>query len=195
MSFDEHGNIAYVIDLTSNKNYVKPGRAFNEFELFVDIPVKHDAWDIDLYYRDKKINAKPKFNIEIISNGQLFVQLRIHGALGNMSYMYQDILFYAHTKRIDFKTKIEWNEQHTLLKIAFPLNIDIRSIDCDMQYGYITRDVKTDNAKFEFIAHKWVRGYDNFDSVAILTDSKYGWDYYDDAIRLSAATDPSRTAR
>ena len=43
------------------------------------------------------------------------------------SVIEQDIVFFAHTRRIDFKTKIDWREQQQLVKAEFHFDVMTRT--------------------------------------------------------------------
>ena len=101
------------------------------------------------------------------------------------------IIFYTDSKRIDFKTKADWHEHQILLKAAFPVDINTSEINCDIQFGNIKRSLKRDTswekAKFECCAHKWIDiSEDNGKyGVAVLNDSKYGYDAKEKLMRLT----------
>ena len=63
------------------------------------------------------------------------------------------MVLYAHTKRIDFKTEIDWQEREKILKVAFPLDIRATTARFDIQFGSIerpiTRNTSWEAAKFE----------------------------------------------
>ena len=73
--------------------------------------------------------------------------------------MEQRIVFYPHTRRIDFITHVDWHEEHALLKAAFPVDVYATRARYDIQFGSIERDTHRntswDAARFEVCAHKW----------------------------------------
>ena len=101
----------------------------------------------------------------------------------------QDMILYSNDRRIDFRTEVDFHEQHQLLKAAFP--VDIRSTygTYDVQYGNVRRpnhwNTSWDQAKFESVAHRFAdlseRGY----GVSVLNDCKYGHDIKDNVLRIS----------
>ena len=51
----------------------------------------------------------------------------------------QDIILKPGSKRIDFVTEIDWNEDHVLMKAAFPVDIRNTEATYDIQFGNVTR--------------------------------------------------------
>ncbi|WP_277405999.1 glycoside hydrolase family 38 C-terminal domain-containing protein [Lacrimispora xylanisolvens] len=98
-------------------------------------------------------------------------------------------VFYSHTKRIDFKTRIDWNEHQMLLKAAFPLDILCNEANYDIQFGNVSRpthkNTTWDQARFEVCAHKWADVSEAGYGAAVLNDCKYGYDVQDSVIRLT----------
>ena len=107
------------------------------------------------------------------------------------SKIQQNLHFYANSKRIDFETRIDWHEHQTLLKTAFPVNVDSDKITCEIQYGNLKRNLKKENswdkAKFECCAHKWmdISSNDGTFGIAVLNDCKYGYDAKEKLMRLT----------
>ncbi len=105
------------------------------------------------------------------------------------SVIEQQICFYSHTKRIDFKTRIDWNEHQMLLKAAFPLDILCNEANYDIQFGNVSRpthrNTTWDQARFEVCAHKWADVSEAGYGAAVLNDCKYGYDIQDSVIRLT----------
>ncbi len=99
--------------------------------------------------------------------------------IGKASIITQDILFYAHTARIDFQTVVDWQEEHCLLRVNFPTSISTMKGFFDIPFGFVERDTHrnrpVDRARFEVSAHKWAFIRDARLSAALLSDCKYGY--------------------
>ncbi|HVO43389.1 MAG TPA: glycoside hydrolase family 38 C-terminal domain-containing protein, partial [Aggregatilineales bacterium] len=139
-------------------------------------------------------------SIAIIEQGPLRAGLEIKRSY-RRSKIHQKIYFYADSKRIDFDTWIDWGEQHTLLKVAFPVNVMNPMATFDVQWGNVQRpthrNTSWDWARFETCAHKWADLSEGNYGVAVLNDCKYGYDIHDNVIRLTllkSATDPDPLA-
>jgi len=201
VQFDKAGKIIALKDKAADRDLVRPGQRLNDLMSFEDFPVNWDAWDIDRFYRDKKQHEDRLLSRELVADGPLFIILRSHYSIGRRSVLTQDMVFYAHTPRIEFRTRVEWHERHTLLKAAFPLAIHAHQWRNEIQFGHVTRNTHAntpwDVARFEVCAHKWVDVSEADYGVALLNDSKYGHDCLDDAISitlLKSSTGPDAEA-
>jgi alpha-mannosidase len=89
--------------------------------------------------------------------------------------------------RIDVDTTIDWKSPNTLLKVAFPLAASNPKATYDLGLGVIERSNNTPKA-YEVPAQQWADITDTSGTfgVAILNDSKYGWDKpADNILRLT----------
>lgn len=192
--FDEAGRIRSLIDRESGTEFVKSGCAFNEFVSAEDVPIFWDAWDIDADWELKRAAETGPAAAEVVSAGELFVQLRRRYAIGKRSKLTQDVYFYANSRRIDFDTKVEWHEERRLLKAAFPANVTADRVRCEVQYGHLWRNTHEnrpeDQAQFEFAAQKWIAVEEHGRGLALLTDCKYGYDVKGSTMRLTLLRSP-----
>ena len=193
-TFDEAGRIRSLIDKESGTEFVKSGCAFNEFVSAEDVPIFWEAWDIDADWELKRAAETGPAAAEVVSAGELFVQLRRRYAIGERSKLTQDVYFYADSRRIDFDTKVEWHEERRLLKTAFPANVTTDRVRCEVQYGHLWRNTHEnrpeDQAQFEFAAQKWIAVEEQGRGLALLTDCKYGYDVKGSAMRLTLLRSP-----
>lgn len=188
VEWNEAGQIAVLYDKEARRHVLPEGKAANVLQLFEDKPLAHDAWDIDLFYQEKA-PCDPVFQgMEIIEIGPLRAVLRV-------SYTYhrttieQDILFYAHSKRIDFSTNVDWHEQQKLLKVAFPVDVRATAATYDIQFGNVERpthwNTSWNMAKFESVGHQWADLAETGYGASLLNDCKYGYDIKGNVLRLS----------
>ena len=112
----------------------------------------------------------------------------------------QDMILYAHSRRIDFVTEAEYHERHQLLKAAFPVDIRTTYGTFDVQYGNVRRpnhwNTSWDQAKFETVAHRFADLSEYGYGVSLLNDCKYGHDVKDNVLRITlikAATYPDHS--
>src|SRR5690606_2283612 len=63
------------------------------------------------------------------------------------------------SRRIDFRTKVDWREHSILLKVAFPVDVRATKATYEIQFGNVERpthwNTSWDYAKFETVGHKW----------------------------------------
>ncbi len=177
LEFDENYNIVSIFDKDEKRELIKHNELANQLIMYEDKPMWHDNWDIDEYYTEKFYEVNNVTKVEVVENGPVYMKLRIERSISR-SKIYQDIYLYNDIKRIDFKTKIEWDDSQHLLKVHFPLNIHANTASFDIQFGHIKRathkNTSWDRARFESAAHKYVDLSEGHYGVAIMNDCKYG---------------------
>lgn len=81
----------------------------NRLRIFKDVPRHFDAWDIDASYREMELEGARDIRLDKVSEG-LEAVLCITGKIGSSSYT-QDIRLEAGQKRLEFHTRIDWQER------------------------------------------------------------------------------------
>ena len=195
VSFDDEYNIVSVYDKEASREVISADGKANRLEIYEDYPRDHDAWEITSYYKEKMWVADDVSSVELLKNG-----IRIKRNYCK-SVITQDIILKPGSKRIDFVTEIDWNEDHCLLKASFP--VDVRNTDAtyDIQFGNLKRpthrNTSWDEAKFEVCAHKWADLSEGNYGVSILNDCKYGYNIEENVMKISllkSATYPNPEA-
>ena len=110
-------------------------------------------------------------------------------------------MLYADVDRIDFRTRVDWHETMRVLKVAFRPALHTRAVTAEIPVGASERPTHRNTAydamRFEHLMHKWVDLSESDFGLSILNDSKYGYDAYDDTLRLTllrAPMEPDVTA-
>lgn len=185
--FNEEGQIAYLYDKTAGR-VVTVDDPMNRFGVFEDKPQRFDAWDIDVYYKDKPLGQPKLIKREIISHGAVAGSIRMTYEFHN-SLIVQDITIFAQKEGIEFKTNVDWKEKQVLLRVYFPVNVHAGTATYEIQCGNIERPTHTntewDFAKFEVCAHRWADLSEGNYGVSLLNDCKYGYDVHGNVIGLS----------
>ncbi len=194
------GMLTSVQDKRAGREVLRAGAPGNQLELFEDRPVSWDAWDIDIFFEDRGEVVGGLVRMEIVEAGPLRAMVEIERAF-RQSRIVQRISLARASARIDFDTRVDWNETHLLLKVAFPVAIRASRATFDIQWGQIDRpthrNTSWDAAQFEVPAQKWADLSEGDYGVALLNDCKYGYDVRGDVLRLSlikSATMPDRVA-
>jgi alpha-mannosidase len=159
-----------------------------------DRPLAWDAWDVDIFYDDRVEKIEGIEAFEVIETGPLRAALLIKRRYRS-STIRQTIYFYHNSKRLDFDTHIDWHEHNTLLKVAFAVDILSPTATFDIQWGNVQRsthrNTSWDWGRFETAAQKWADLSEGNYGVALLNDSKYGYDVLDNVMRLSLLKSPT----
>lgn len=179
LEFDPLGGISEMTMKESGRTVTLSGSSLNAFLMVEDLPVNWDAWDIEDDYRFKEHREGKLLSREVVSKGEICLQIRQKLSIGEASVITQDIFFYTHTSRIDFQTHVDWQEEHRLLRVNFPTSVSAWKGFFDIPFGYAERDTHRnrpeDRARFEVCAHKWACIKDARLSAALLSDCKYGY--------------------
>ncbi|WGX76784.1 glycoside hydrolase family 38 C-terminal domain-containing protein [Paraclostridium bifermentans] len=164
--------------------------------MFEDKPMAHEAWDIDIFYQEKMREVKDLQSVELIEDGNIKAVIRFKYKYMNTTIS-QDMIVYANSNRIDFKTNVDWREKKQLLKVAFVVDIRSTMATYDVQFGNVKRpthwNTSWDRARFESVAQQWVDLSERNYGVSLLNNCKYGHDIKDNVMRLTllkSATHP-----
>lgn len=132
--FDERGRIVRLYDKVHRREVIPQGSAANQFQLFHDRPPKYDAWEIDPRFFDGPFEEAALEGAEVRAVGPVCDVLRFRWSIG-VSRIEQDIILYRHTPRIDFATRVDWREEHKLLKVAFPVEVRAPYATYEIPFG------------------------------------------------------------
>jgi alpha-mannosidase len=104
----------------------------------------------------------------------------------------------ADAHRVDVDMKVNWHEQHILLKVGFPVNVESDKATFEIPYGSIerptTRNTPAEAAQFEVPAERWGDISNESQGFSLLNASKYGYDARANVIRLSLLRSPNTPA-
>jgi alpha-mannosidase len=185
------GFLTSVYDLRAKREALS-GPA-NVFHLHEDIPNLWDAWDVDIFYKEKHHVVEGLEECKLVETGPLRASVKIVRAFGK-SRIEQHVVLRAGSARIDFPTEVEWQENQKLLKVGFPVDIRAMNATYEIQYGHLERPTHTntswDLARFEVCAQKWADLSEPGYGVALLNDCKYGHDILGNTLRLSLLRAP-----
>lgn len=198
--FNEKYQLISVYDKENQRELVPAGEIFNQLNVYEDLPLNYDAWDIDIYYKEKSWPVEKLIQAKIIEDGPIRQTLLIERQYEE-SVIKQKIHLYHHTGRIDFETEVDWHQQHLLLKAEFPLEVHTYKGTFDIQFGNLERAIHEntswDQARFEVSGQKWVDLSEGGYGISVITDSKYGFNVAYKKIGISlikSATDPNPEA-
>jgi len=165
-------------------------------------PAGEPAWNI---YLGDVHNVEKADSINVLETGPVRALIRVKKCFGQSSFE-QDVILYSHADRVDFELRADWHEKYRFAKVAFPLHLESAFATYEIPFGSIQRfdytfkaDPHTrlsqppraweiaDRTKFEVAAQRWVdvtsQGADY--GVTLLNDSKYGFSFQQNVLRLS----------
>lgn len=171
----------------------------NRFLMFKDVNTCYDAWEIGNMYENLSValDGHAKMDGRLVNNTAVLTLERQVG----QSALRQWIVLGADAQRLEFVTKIDWQEKHKLLKVAFPVNAYANEAYHEIQFGYVKRPVhrsyQTDKDRYEVCNHRYTALTDGAHGAAVLNDGKYGVNVVENEIRLTllrAAMMPDQNA-
>ena len=138
-----------------------------------------DAWDLDEFYRRQVTDLTEVESIEVLDAGPLVGRIRVTRRFRS-SRVVQTLELRPGSRRLDVHCEVDWQERDHVLKVAFPLAIHTTEMSREIQFGHVRTPIHTntswDEARFEVCAHRWVDVSESRFGVALLNDSKYGYD-------------------
>ena len=199
-TFDARMQLVGAFDKAAGFEFLAHGEVGNRLELFDDHPHSFDAWDIDEYYRTARIGVAKVLSVRRIGDASVRTGFEVEYRVGS-SPMRQRIWLGRKGRRIDFVNDIDWKENHTLFRVAFPVAVEADEASFEIQYGHVRRathdNTKWQHAQFESMAHRWADLSSREYGVALLNDSKYGYRVKGHELSLSllrAPTEPDPIA-
>lgn len=193
LEIDEQGLISGLWDIEAEREVLAPGERGNVFHLHPDVPIKSDAWDVDIFYKERVDVLTQGASVKISREHPLRADVEIERAFGG-SRLRQKVVLNADSRRIDFVTWVDWRERHKFLKVAFPVNVRSTRATYEIQFGHVERpthyNTSWDLARFEVCAQRWADLSEPGYGVALLNDCKYGYDIANNVLRLSLLRAP-----
>jgi alpha-mannosidase len=187
VTFNEKGEITSLVDKTAQIGEFAAGPC-NVFEMFKDVPTRFDAWDIDSMYENTPVSLDEPAEIEVVASGPLVGILRVTRRLHH-STLVQEISLQRGSHRLEFKTSVDWQERHKLLKVAFPVTIHANEAVHEVQFGHLARPNHRsrpfDEDRFEVANQKWTALVESERGFAVLNDCKYGVNVLHNSINLT----------
>jgi alpha-mannosidase len=189
------GLLTSLFDKRVERESIAPGQAANRFVMYDDVPNAWDAWDVDIFHLEKRIELPGAVSCRVMEEGPLRASLSFEYAITSTSRILQVVSLTAVAPRLDFQNEVSWNENHKFLKVEFPLNVRAANATYEVQFGHLQRpthfNTSWDMARFEVVAHRWADLSDVEFGVALLNDSKYGYATHGNVMRLSLLRSPN----
>jgi alpha-mannosidase len=176
----------------------------NELQLLEDKPSAWDAWNIGLtgtqfpsrFRGGRVVESGPVRTVLRLERDYLKPGTKKEFPTEDFpsSFFTQDIILYNGLPRIDFTTDVDWWEDRTMLKVAFPLAVHDSIATYEIPYGTIRRSTQErdswEKARREVPALRWADVSTGGYGVSLLNDSKYGYDIKGNVVRLSLLRSP-----
>ena len=187
-----------------------PGAALEVWEdKPANAPEGEPAWNINLGANNKLDKAE---SVKVVESGPVRTVVQVKKSFGNSKFV-ENIVLYSHSDRVDFELSVDWHEKYSFAKVAFPVSFKNVYATYEIPYGAIQRFDWTlkqdpgirleapprawelaDRTKFEVAGQRWadVSNQAGDYGVTLLNDSKYGFSYQDNTLRMSLIRGPRR---
>lgn len=171
VTFADDGTIA-VTDEEADREVLADGG--NRLVLHPNEPL--DKKDVDQYSFTAG-EQLPAPTVEVLESGPVRATVRQRRTFGD-SELVQDVSLTRNANRVDFRTRVDWQAEHKLLKAYFPTGLATTIATYDTHFGHHRRhtheNTTWDAARFEEPGGTWVDVSEPDYGVAVLNNGKYG---------------------
>jgi alpha-mannosidase len=175
-TIDRQGAVTGGRDVLTGRDLVDADRPVAVLQLLRDTPREWDAWNIDQEDTTLVTELLEADSITPSSDGRALLVERSFGS----SRLVQEFRVDPGTGALDITVRVDWHERQKMLKLAFPLKLRAERTESEIQFGHLAREVHAntswDAARFETVAHRWIRLVEGAYGVAIANDASYGHD-------------------
>ncbi|MEH1826224.1 MAG: alpha-mannosidase [Nostoc sp.] len=198
------GDLSSIFDKTYQREVLSG--AGNQLQAFKDSGQYWDAWNIDPNYAQHPLPATNLQSIQWLEQGPVQNRVRVVRQLGESEFC-QDYILQAGSPLLNIATTVNWQENHVLVKAAFPLNLEADFATYEIPCGAIRRPTKpqtpSEQAKWEVPALRWAdltaedtiqnpkSKIQNRYGISLLNDCKYGYDSKPNQLRLTLLRSPN----
>jgi len=184
------GAITRLYDRRARREVLAPGARGNVLQVFGDRPREYDAWNIGYTGEQWEVTETADVTRSAEPAEARLGFTRRWGA----STFAQTLVLGRESPFLEVRNEADWHETHKLLKVGFTLGVRADSATYAIPYGTIGRSgtprTQAERAKYEVPGQRWADVSDSAFGVSIVTDSKYGWDYHGNVLRLSLLRSP-----
>lgn len=192
--FSEKGELRSIWDFELERELIATGEVGNRLTLYRDHPNNWDAWDVDLFYEGEVEDVIACVSAQPVVRGVARERLVFEYEIGE-STLTQEVVLLPKSKRLDFKTRVDWRERHRMLRVSFPVAVDALEASFDIQYGFVRRpthrNTSWDLARFEVCGHRYADLSNADFGVALLNDCKYGYKVHGNVLDLNLLRSPN----
>lgn len=195
LAFDANGDICSIVDKRNGRELVEEGKAVRLALFTENKSYSWPAWEIMKETLDAEpVSLTDGVRISVVENGPVRVTVCVERKHGDsVVKQYVSLTEGAADDRIDIMNDVDWQSTDALLKAEFPLSFSNPEAVYDLGVGTVARGNNTPTA-YEVYAQQWadLTAADGSYGVAVMNDSKYGWDKpADNTIRLTLLHTPS----
>lgn len=180
VEFAENGNVKSVFDKKTGRETL-----CGETQSVVIDETEHDTWSHGRNYFDKAIGEFVAQKVEKIESNEIREIIKVTSVYG-ASTLVQYYTLNVGEEFVRVRAKLNWNEKHKMLKLAFPVACDAPTSLYEIPFGTVERPCNGE----EESALMWAMVGDKTSGLAILNDCKYSYSAKDNVLSLTAIRSP-----
>ncbi|GGO25995.1 alpha-mannosidase [Deinococcus humi] len=180
------GGIARLLDKRSGAEVFSDTAAFGTV---MDDP--SDTWSHALLRYDAVVGRFADATSAVLEHGPVRSTIRTVSRFGR-STLTQDYILYAAQPHIEVRVRVDWHEQHRVLKLNFPTHLHFPEATFEAPYGVTTRPTTGD----EQPGQRWIdlsgvhRPSGVIRGLSLINDAKYSYHALDADIGLTVLRSP-----
>ena len=178
--FDDKGNVVSIFDKRTNQEVM----AGASRTIIID-ESEHDTWSHGRNYFNKEIGAFACTQVEKLESNVIRETIKV-SSIYEKSELIQYYTLHAGEDFVRVKVKLNWNEKHKMLKIAFPVQSETPTSVYEIPFGALERECNGE----EEPALMWAMVGDTNAGLAVLNDSKYSYSANGNEIALTGIRSP-----
>ena len=194
VELDVDGRISSFFDKESEREILLLGKKGNVFTLHDE--TGNDAWDFFIWTEEMKPFHPKLVKSEVSEKGPVRIAVKQEWAISKVSKIVQEIRLVKGSRKLEFSTKVSWNEDEKMLRVQFPVDIHALKASFETQFGFIERpthrNTSWDMAKHEVCMHKFADLSEEGYGVALLNDCKYGIKIFENNIDMTLLRSPKK---
>lgn len=189
--FSSEGKLTGLLCKNTNKEAL--ARSLR-FMLYEDMPLVWDAWDVEIYTKEKGKEVLPR--IINCSESANMVVLILELQISNKSKAIVNVVIDSIHQFVNYTLDVDWNEAHKLLCVEVPVNVNSEFASFECPFGITrrptTQNTTWDKAKFETCGHRFADLSEPGHGIALLNESKYGYSVIGNVMSMSLLRAPKR---
>ncbi len=126
-----------IISLLDKKNNCELIKTQGAQPLVMD-ETDYDTWGNGNDIYDDVIGGFKTTSVELIEDGPVRSTIRVSSVYG-ASQLRQDFSLYKHSADVEARLRVNWQEKHKILKMAFDVNVEEPQATYSIPYGHIVR--------------------------------------------------------
>ena len=162
--------------------------------LYEDMPLVWDAWDVEIYTKEKGKELLPKVVDYSESENEVILTLELE--ISNNSKAIVSVVIDSVHHFVNYTLDINWDEAHKLLCVEVPVNVNCEFASFECPFGIVrrptTQNTTWEMAKFETCGHRFADLSEPGHGVALLNESKYGYSVIGNTMSMSLLRAPKR---